>query len=312
MRILIVGAGVLGSLYAERLSRSGENVTVLARGNRYQQMKEHGIVIKDFYTGEKRVQRVNVIKESEVETNYDLVIIFVQFSQINGVLSILDKITETKTFLFMGNNPKGSGYLEERLGVGKVMMGFPGAGGTIQEYTVIYADRGDLDDEVWGIYIGEPDGSETPRMIEIKHIFEEAGVPVEFSDDINAYLLCHGAMIFPVAMAMRKTDYDIDKVAQDKELVKTTINAVKESLKAISKLGIDIQPSNLKLMLAVPTGLIWKKYKHLMESDFAQIGLQGHAAKAQQEMNAISDQILTIINKAEMKAASVQELIQYK
>ena len=47
MKILVIGAGVLGSFYAARLKESGQDVTVLARGKRAEQLREYGIVIKN-------------------------------------------------------------------------------------------------------------------------------------------------------------------------------------------------------------------------------------------------------------------------
>ena len=45
MRILIYGAGVIGSIFAGRLAASGEDITVLARGKRLEQLKQNGVVL---------------------------------------------------------------------------------------------------------------------------------------------------------------------------------------------------------------------------------------------------------------------------
>ncbi len=42
MRILALGAGVIGSLYATRLKEAEGDVTLLARGRRPKALKEHG------------------------------------------------------------------------------------------------------------------------------------------------------------------------------------------------------------------------------------------------------------------------------
>ena len=44
MRILIYGAGPLGSLYAHLLHQAGKDVTILARDERYSYIKERGII----------------------------------------------------------------------------------------------------------------------------------------------------------------------------------------------------------------------------------------------------------------------------
>ena len=45
MRILIIGAGVLGSNLAHSIKK-GNDVTILARGNTYETLKNNGLVIK--------------------------------------------------------------------------------------------------------------------------------------------------------------------------------------------------------------------------------------------------------------------------
>ncbi len=47
MKILFYGAGVLGSLYAARLQEAGQEVSILARGQRLADIREHGIVLED-------------------------------------------------------------------------------------------------------------------------------------------------------------------------------------------------------------------------------------------------------------------------
>ncbi|MDF2885383.1 MAG: ketopantoate reductase, partial [Clostridiaceae bacterium] len=45
MKILIYGAGVVGAYAAHELKRVGHEVTILARGKRYEELKEKGLVI---------------------------------------------------------------------------------------------------------------------------------------------------------------------------------------------------------------------------------------------------------------------------
>ena len=46
-RILVIGAGVNGSIIAERLLQRGVDVTVLARGKRLTEIESNGIVIEN-------------------------------------------------------------------------------------------------------------------------------------------------------------------------------------------------------------------------------------------------------------------------
>ena len=65
MNILVYGAGVLGSLYAARLQEAGQHVTVLARGQRLQDIHEHGIVLVDVLTGKTTTTHINLVEELE-------------------------------------------------------------------------------------------------------------------------------------------------------------------------------------------------------------------------------------------------------
>ena len=53
MRVLIVGAGVIGSVYAGRLLAAGHAVTLCARADRFAELKESGLVLEDAQTGQR-------------------------------------------------------------------------------------------------------------------------------------------------------------------------------------------------------------------------------------------------------------------
>lgn len=60
MKTLFFGAGPIGSVYAHLLHESGGDVTVLARGERYDWLKENGIMLLNEITGQKESSHVNV------------------------------------------------------------------------------------------------------------------------------------------------------------------------------------------------------------------------------------------------------------
>jgi len=61
MKILFYGAGVLGSLYAARLQGAGQEVSILARGQRLADIREHGIFLEDGDTGKRTTTRVKAV-----------------------------------------------------------------------------------------------------------------------------------------------------------------------------------------------------------------------------------------------------------
>ena len=63
MRLLIIGAGVLGSNLAHSI-RKGNDVTILARNKTYENLKNNGLIIKH-KLGKKTIDHFNVIEKLE-------------------------------------------------------------------------------------------------------------------------------------------------------------------------------------------------------------------------------------------------------
>ena len=85
MRILIYGAGVIGSIFAGKLAASGEDITVLARGKRLEQLKQSGVVLVK--PGEKaEIMPVKAIKHLAPDDLYDYIIIAMQRTQVDSIL----------------------------------------------------------------------------------------------------------------------------------------------------------------------------------------------------------------------------------
>ncbi len=70
-RILVVGAGVNGSICAARLHHAGIEVTVLARSKRYNELREQGIVIEDPFTNKRTLAKVPVIDSLALEDRHE-------------------------------------------------------------------------------------------------------------------------------------------------------------------------------------------------------------------------------------------------
>ena len=69
VRILIFGAGVIGSLYGALLAEAGYEVSVYARGRRLESMSQDGLLVK--YKGNIRKARAKVLSRLEAEDRYE-------------------------------------------------------------------------------------------------------------------------------------------------------------------------------------------------------------------------------------------------
>lgn len=78
MKILILGAGIIGKIYASRLFESGADITLLARGENYETIKQKGVEIRNILTSESNTYHIPVVTEISPEENYDLIIVTVR------------------------------------------------------------------------------------------------------------------------------------------------------------------------------------------------------------------------------------------
>lgn len=71
MRLLIYGAGVIGSLYAKLFVDAGYNVTIYARGNRLKELNDKGLLCEEKNT--IRTIKVSVIDKLADNDCYDFI-----------------------------------------------------------------------------------------------------------------------------------------------------------------------------------------------------------------------------------------------
>jgi 2-dehydropantoate 2-reductase len=77
-KILIYGAGVIGSIFAGKLLRSGIDVTILARGNRYDEITTQGLILKNAMNNNIENYNINLIKKLDKDDLYDFIIVAAQ------------------------------------------------------------------------------------------------------------------------------------------------------------------------------------------------------------------------------------------
>ena len=309
MKTLIFGAGPLGSLYACLLNKAGNDVTLLARNEHYHFVKEHGIILENEFSGEKMIEKVNVVDSLEEEDLYDVLIVIMRKNSLEKVLPILGKNKKVENFLFMGNNTLGFDEYLEHLPEEKVLFGFPGGGGSRIDHVVHYIDTEKPNGKRLPIVLGEINGMLKERTMRIKTMFEEAGVPVKTVDDIDSWLKYHVAFVMPVAGALLRSG-DNYKLAQDKETIRMYIRAVKEGGRVLKALGYTKSYNpKFKFFYWFPEGLLINILKKLFNSKFAEVAMMMHVRAARDEMIEIGNELLTLQARTSIQIPNLEELI---
>ncbi len=178
MRILVYGAGVIGSLYAAKIANSKHHeVSIIARDKRLIELKENRLLIKHMKGRDIEKANVNIIPELDPEDIYDYILVTVRKDQVKNVLPVL-RDNKSKNILFMVNNSLGPSEWIEQLGRERIILGFPGAGGKRENGIVHYHIVSSF---IQPTTIGEIDGNYTERLKTLRNILLHAGFHVSIS-----------------------------------------------------------------------------------------------------------------------------------
>lgn len=311
MKILVFGAGVIGSYYATKLYQSKIDVSLLARGEKFENIKEKGVIVEDFFTHQQTVSNIRVIDKPDNEV-YDLIMVTVQMIHMDNVLPVLSEFKNAKAFLFIGNNVNGFENIVEQFGHDKILAGFGAVGGEKNGHKVLYTDvNPDRPNKKAPLVLGKVHTSNNQDFIKIKQLFEKANIKVEAVDDIDGWLKTHVAMILGVASATYKKDFSTKNVAEDKELIKLIVKALRESMNVLKSLGVTIIPKRNRYLHLFPGFLLEFIFRKLLNSEYAEIAIAGHAQAARSEMRALADGFLILCQKSNVNYGAFKKLTGY-
>ncbi len=287
-RVLIYGAGVLGSLFAARLHQAGYDVTLLARGQRLAELREGGVILQEFESGRQECVPVPLTERLSPEDAYDLVMVLVRKNQLESVLSALVENQFTPNVLFLMNNVEGPGHLVEALGRGRVLLGFPAAGGKRENGVVYYRVA---PGKAMPTTLGEPDGSRSERLGWVAQMLEDAGLPVTTSTNIDAWLKTHAAVVSPIANALYLAGGSAYRLARTRDGLVLMVRAIQDALRALQALHIPITPPMIGALLWVPEPVLVALLEKRLGSPLAELVLASHANAARDEMRQLDAEL---------------------
>lgn len=293
MRILIYGAGVIGSTYAVYLSRSGCEVTVLARGHRLEELFSKGLQ----YRNGKAIQKAEVLilERVEPEDRYDYIFLTVRAGQVHHALKQL-KDNVSPTIVTMVNSLDDYSQWEAICGKGRILPAFPGAGGSIRNGIL---DAGLTPKLIQPTTFAETDGSRTKRIDTLKRILTRAGIPCQIVPDMHAWQISHLAMVVPLADAYYMVA-DPKATHRDKTVMRKTAQALHDNFAQLKSRGDTISPPKLNLFRWCPIGLMAWILSFVYNSTFGDRFMYQHAMKAKEEMEQLHQVFYGYLREGEM------------
>jgi 2-dehydropantoate 2-reductase len=306
---LIYGSGVIGSIFAGKLLEAGFDITMLARGKRFKELSENGLILLNSTTEKKEIYHPKIIEKLEPNDTYDYILVVMQKTQVPAVLPVL-KENGSRNIVFVVNNPSGYDEWIQYVGRERILIGFPAGGGERKDGIVHYYLGSGISRLFQTTTFGDLSGVTTDRLVTLTQAFKKAGISSVTSSNIDAWQKSHIAVVFPIANAIYKYDgsnYDLAKSAED---IKLMIQATREGFKAFKLLGFPVTPVKLNFYF-LPDFLIVPIFKALMGSRIAEISMAHHANKAKEEMKLLQDEFIKLISNANTSIHSIEMLIPY-
>ncbi|MGO9317669.1 MAG: ketopantoate reductase family protein [Terracidiphilus sp.] len=302
-RILVVGAGVNGSVCAVELHRAGFNVTVMVRPARCGELIERGLEIENPLNGARTVTRMPFIDHLERTDIYDYILVAVRKNQVGELLPALAQNTST-CVVFMVNTVLGPEEWVAKLGVDRVLLGFAFAGGR-REGSLVRAMR------VKGATtpFGEVNGAVTPRLTRLIGILNRAGLKARIEPHMPDWLANHAAMIAPFAVLVIKYGCDTRALARSKGDLRLLADSMRETLQVLRATGRRIVPRALEVFCGLPRFILVGLFRAFLSTKFAEIGGGWHCSQAPDEMNQLASELKELVERSGLSAPALRQIL---
>jgi 2-dehydropantoate 2-reductase len=237
MKILIVGAGIIGSIYGWAFAEAGNDVTHLVRPGKAAQFKD-GIRI-DIYDTRKGHAKdfighypICVTETIQPSDNYELVIVPTKHYRLVETLKSIVPQTGNADFLLLTQNWQGTQEIDTILSSSRYVYGDAKAGGAFENNILIST--------INSVDIGQVDGRQDECLRKVVALCKSADLPAPLHENIIHYLWVQYAITGGLWPALVRAG-SFEKVLKDRDTGKQGLRAVKECLEVVARRGVDLK-----------------------------------------------------------------------
>jgi len=234
MRVLVVGAGIIGSVYGWALVESGHEVVHLVRSGKASALRD-GLTLdmvdrrkghKGNFRGLYRLTAVETLSPTEP---FDLVIVPVKHYALVETLKEIVPRAGAAEFLLLTQNWCGTNDIDPILPRAQYVYGDAKAGGSFSEGTLVAALK--------AIDIGSPEGEPSPLAKKTAALFNSAGIPARLHPDMLQYLWVEYAINGgPGAALVRAGSFEA--LLKDRNAITAALRAARECLEVVRWRGV--------------------------------------------------------------------------
>jgi 2-dehydropantoate 2-reductase len=277
MKVLIVGAGVIGTVYGAHLAAAGHEVSVLSHGLRTDEVIAAGLSACDAGSGLRTEAEAAVVLEASGE--YDIVLVAVRRDQLASACAGLAVLAGRPAIVVLGNNPAGRSAITGDI-PGDVYLGFPGVGGVMRggtaEFVCIRQQPTAL-----------PETSDL-RLADLESTLASRGFAVQRVADMGGWLAYHAVFVACIAAALYRCGTDPARLAADRSTLRLMCQAITEAFAALRADDTAGLPRNLAVLharLLRPVAI--RYWARTMGSPAGELWFAAHCRHAEAEMRAL-------------------------
>jgi len=234
MQVLVVGVGIIGSIYGWALAESGHHVVHLVRSGRAAALHD-GLMLDmlDRRKGHKRnfrgLYRVNAIEMLSDNDRFELVVVPVKHYALTGTLKEIVSKVGAADFLLLTQNWHGAADIDPILPRTRYVYGDAKAGGTFSEGTLIAALK--------AIDIGSPEGGPSALVRKVEAVFGSAGIQTSLHSNMLHYLWIQYAITGGLWAALIQAG-SLDAALSDRDATLAALRAACECLQVVKQRGV--------------------------------------------------------------------------
>lgn len=236
MRVLVVGAGIIGSIYGWVLAESGNRVVHLVRPGRAAALQE-GVSLDMFdrRKGHKRkfrgLYRLEAAESLAPADAYELIVVPVKHYALAETLQEIVPRAGAAEFLLLTQNWRGTEEIDSILPRTPYVYGDAKAGGTFAGGKLI-ATLSALD-------LGSPEGEPSALAKKIAALFSAADIQTDLHADMLHYLWVQYAISGGLWAALIHAG-NLDAIFDDRDNAAGALMAVRECLEVLRRRGVSL------------------------------------------------------------------------
>ncbi len=235
MKEYLIGVGAVGGFYGGIIAKSGADITLVGRGKSFNAIKENGLVLNR----PKEIQLIHpkIIEHISEIVDPEVVILAVKSYSLKEVAQELVKVVEPETTIItlqngLYNDQEVSKYLNCEVLPGLVLV----AATKVSTNEIV--QKG----EQKKLVFGRRDGKVTPKMLELKKIFEDSQIDVVLSENIALELWKKFLFVVSFSSATVAGRCSIGEALSNPELLNVYKQVLREAIAVGEKEGVIFEP----------------------------------------------------------------------